>query len=79
MSILPRSINDPATKFLPPLQNNHRSPLIVIDRVDVSRRLDAHARSCTASGYIAKLRNIYILSSIELERGLCAVHFEMNL
>jgi hypothetical protein len=76
---LPTPVDGLAAISLPLLQRNHRPPLLLIDRVDISAGLDAHAAPGAPGRQAIHLRHVDEGSRVELERRLGAEGLEVDL
>lgn len=77
--IAPALIDDPTPVHLPLLQHHLSLPLVPINRIDIPTGLNAEARSGTSGRGAPDGLNMDVFASVELEGGLGAVDFEMDL
>jgi hypothetical protein len=78
-SSLPAPVDSLAAVSLTLLQRNHRPPLLLVDRVDISAGLDAHAAPGAPGRQAVHLRHVDERTRVELERGLGAEGLEVDL
>ena len=76
---LPAPVDSLAAISLPLLQRNHRPPLLLVDRVDISAGLDAHAAPGAPGRQAIHLRHVDEGTCVELECGLGAEGLEVDL
>lgn len=76
---LPATVHRPAAEGLALLERDHGLPLLLIDRIDVSACLNAHAAPGASGRQAVHLRNVDLLAGVELECGLSAECLEVDL
>lgn len=77
-SSLPCFVNSLAAKQLTLLQQNHRPPLRLVDRIHEPARFHTEPSSLVVCRCTIDRRHIDVLASVELECRLRAVHLEMQ-
>jgi hypothetical protein len=76
---LPTPVHGPAAISLALLECDHRPPLCLVDRIDISTRFDAHSTPGTACRQAIHLGHVDEFASVELESGLSAECLEVDL
>lgn len=77
-SCLPGLVNSLAAKQLTLLQQNHRPPLRLVDRIHEPARFHTESSALMVCRCTIDRRHIDVLASVELECRLRAVHLEMQ-
>ena len=77
-SLFPRLVNSLTAKDLSLLQQDHITPLRLIDSVNKATRLDTEASALGVGGVTIDRGHIDVLPCIELESGLSAVDLEVE-
>lgn len=78
-SLLPRPIHDPSTVLLAFLEQHLALPLLDIRSIHIATWLNAKTTALSTSRQPSHRGHIDVLSGVELESRLGAVHFEMDL
>jgi len=78
-SRLPAAVHGPAAICLTLLERDHRPPFLLVDCIDVSACLDAHATSGSSGGQAIHLGDVDEFASVELESRLSTECLEVNL
>lgn len=74
----PRPVYRAAAKSLAFPEHDLMSPLVFVDRVHIAARLDTHAAPRPPSGHTVHLGYVDVPPSVELESGLGAESFEVD-